>query len=43
MGLGSGAPDVVVGLLDGPVAMDHPDLVSANVREKSGGVGASLG
>jgi subtilisin family serine protease len=37
--LGHGAPDVVVGLLDGPVAMDHPDLANANVHEVPGATG----
>jgi subtilisin family serine protease len=29
--LGSGNLQVVIGLLDGPVAMDHPDLAAANI------------
>jgi subtilisin family serine protease len=37
--LGQGAPDVVVGLLDGPVAMDHPDFAGANIREVPGAIG----
>jgi subtilisin family serine protease len=32
MGLSSGSPDVVIGLLDGPVATGHPDLAGGNVR-----------
>jgi len=32
MALTSGRPDVVVGVIDGPVALDHPDLRSANVH-----------
>jgi subtilisin family serine protease len=32
MQLTSGTPDVVVGLIDGPVALDHPDLSEATVR-----------
>ena len=27
-----GSPDVVVGLIDGPVAVDHPDLANENIR-----------
>ena len=27
MQLTSGKPEVVIGLIDGPVAVDHPDLV----------------
>jgi hypothetical protein len=26
----SGSPDVVVWLIDGPVAVDHPDLANEN-------------
>jgi subtilisin family serine protease len=37
---GDGRTKIAVGLLDGPVAMDHPDLVGANVREVSGGIGS---
>jgi subtilisin family serine protease len=29
----SGRREIVIGLLDGPVAMTHPDLVKANLRE----------
>jgi subtilisin family serine protease len=29
----SGSPDVIIGLIDGPVLMDHPDLATAHVRE----------
>jgi subtilisin family serine protease len=29
----SGRAEVVIGLIDGPVAMDHPDLTGANIRE----------
>ena len=36
MELTSGAPEIVVGLLDGPVAANHPDLVSENIREVPG-------
>jgi subtilisin family serine protease len=32
----SGRREIVIGLLDGPVAMTHPDLVSANLRELPG-------
>ena len=28
----SGSPEVVVGLIDGPVAVDHPDLAKQNIR-----------
>jgi len=32
----SGRPQVVIGLIDGPVAMDHPDLSVADIREVPG-------
>jgi subtilisin family serine protease len=36
MELTSGRSEVVVGLLDGPVATNHPDLASENIREIPG-------
>ena len=36
MNLTSGRPEVAIGLIDGPVAIDHPDLASENIREISG-------
>jgi subtilisin family serine protease len=39
MGLTSGRSDVVVGLVDGPIAVDHPALTAASIRELSGSVG----
>jgi len=38
MQLSKGSSEVVVGLLDGPVATNHPDLASANIRRVSEGV-----
>jgi subtilisin family serine protease len=38
MEITSGRSEVVVGLLDGPVAVKHPDLVSENIREISSGL-----
>jgi subtilisin family serine protease len=38
----SGRREIVIGLLDGPVAMTHPDLVSANLREIPGKQGGTL-
>jgi subtilisin family serine protease len=32
----SGRPEIVIGLIDGPVALDHPDLASHNIREVPG-------
>jgi hypothetical protein len=31
-----GGSKIAVGLIDGPVAMDHPDLASENIREVPG-------
>jgi subtilisin family serine protease len=39
MGLGSGSRDVVIGLLDGPVATDHPDLASESIGGAPGTMG----
>jgi subtilisin family serine protease len=36
MARGSGNPEVAIGLIDGPVARDHPDLVAQNIREVPG-------
>jgi subtilisin family serine protease len=32
----SGRPEIVIGLIDGPVALSHPDLAGARIREVSG-------
>ena len=36
----SGRPEVTIGLVDGPVALRHPDLASARLREIPGSEGA---
>ncbi len=36
MEITSGQPNVLVGLVDGPVSIDHPDLARGNIREISG-------
>jgi subtilisin family serine protease len=36
MNLTSGEPDVVIGLLDGPVALDHPELTSEHIHKSPG-------
>jgi subtilisin family serine protease len=36
MELTSGKPEIKVGLIDGPVAMNHPDLMGENIREVPG-------
>ena len=36
MGRTSGRAEIMVGLIDGPVAVNHPDLVSENIREVPG-------
>jgi subtilisin family serine protease len=38
MELTSGRPEILVGLLDGPVAIHHPDLVGEHIREIPGSV-----
>jgi subtilisin family serine protease len=40
MALTRGTADVVVGLLDGPVAVGHPDLAIASIRTIAGNLGA---
>jgi subtilisin family serine protease len=37
----SGRREIVIGLLDGPVVVTHPDLVSANLHELSGQQGGA--
>jgi subtilisin family serine protease len=32
----SGRPEIIIGLIDGPVAIDHPDLILENIREIPG-------
>ena len=32
----SGKPEIKIGLIDGPVAIDHPDLATENIREVPG-------
>jgi hypothetical protein len=32
MNLGSGSPEIAIGLMDGPVAVNHPDLAAESVR-----------
>jgi len=41
MELTKGRPDVLIGLIDGPVAIDHHDLASENIRELPGKVSGS--
>jgi subtilisin family serine protease len=40
MELISGKPEITVGLIDGPVATNHPDLASENIRAVPGKSGA---
>lgn len=35
MGVTAGVPEAMVGLIDGPVAADHPDLAAENIRRLS--------
>jgi subtilisin family serine protease len=41
MELTSGSPDIIVGLLDGSVAINHPDLASENLREIPGSLSST--
>jgi subtilisin family serine protease len=36
-----GRPEVTVGLIDGPVTMDHPDLARARIRQIPGTIGGA--
>jgi subtilisin family serine protease len=36
MARSSGRPEIAIGLIDGPVALDHPDLTADNIREVPG-------
>lgn len=36
MALTSGRPEIVIGLIDGPVAIDHPDLDRVRIRQMPG-------
>jgi subtilisin family serine protease len=36
MAMTGGRPEIVIGLIDGPVALTHPDIVRQNVRELAG-------
>ena len=37
----SGRPEIAIGLVDGPVALDHADLVAGNIREVATRAGAT--
>jgi subtilisin family serine protease len=41
MASASGRPEIAIGLIDGPVAFDHPDLAAENIREVSGDLPAA--
>ena len=36
MARASGRPEISIGLIDGPVVLDHPDLAAAKIREAPG-------
>ena len=43
MALTSGRPEISIGLIDGPIALDHPDLSAGNINEiPSGRLGACI-
>jgi hypothetical protein len=37
----SGSPEIAIGLIDGPVVIQHPDLASEHLREIPGNNGAT--
>src|ERR1700758_917957 len=37
----SGRPEISIGLIDGPVALDHPDLAAENIHEVQGELSAA--
>ena len=39
----SGRPEVKIGLIDGPVVVQHPDLAGEHLREIPGNKGATAG
>jgi subtilisin family serine protease len=41
MASASGRPEIAIGLIDGPVALDHRDLTAENIREVSGDLPAA--
>jgi subtilisin family serine protease len=41
MARASGRPEIPIGLIDGPVALDHPDLAAQNIREVPGDLPAA--
>jgi subtilisin family serine protease len=41
MARSSGRPEIAIGLIDGPVALDHPDLAAENIREVVGNLPAT--
>src|SRR5262245_24602065 len=43
MEVSAGSADIVVGLIDGPVAADHPDLASQNIQGLSPVTGKTVG
>jgi subtilisin family serine protease len=36
MELSSGGPEIVIGLMDGPIAVNHPDLAAGSIRDIAG-------
>ena len=41
MGRTSGRPEIAIGLIDGPIAINHPDLSGQNIREVPGKMGGA--
>ena len=43
MALGAGRPEIVVGLIDGPVQIGHPDFAESRIRQVAGADGCAPG
>jgi subtilisin family serine protease len=38
---GQGRPEIIIGLIDGPLILDHPDLAAGHIREMPGKLGGA--
>jgi hypothetical protein len=38
---GQGRPEIIIGLIDGPVVLGHPDLAAGHIREMPGKLGST--
>lgn len=42
MGVTAGSPEIAIGLIDGPVAVDHPEIADARIQAAPGSVAACV-